>query len=310
MQAWREVDDRIRILAERQADVVSRPQLYAVGVTRWQVEANLRAGRWQRIGDQSVCLHRGPLDIDSLHWAAVFQGGPRACLDGASALIAAGLQRFEQPRIRVSTPRGARVRRTRLFDIRQTRRWQRADIVVPGVPRTRPAVAAVRAGLWARTDREAALVITMAVQQGLVTPDEIAVELVRIRRDRRRTFLHALLIDLLGGVRSLGELDVVRECRRRGLPEPTKQVLRRARNGTYYLDMLFEAYGVVVEVDGIQHGWVDQIVGDALRQNDISLDDCLVIRMPLLGWRVARDAFFEQIARALRDRGFRPGSAA
>jgi very-short-patch-repair endonuclease len=310
MQVWREVDERIRTLAERQADVLSRPQLYALGVTRWQIEANLRAGRWQRIGDQSVCLHRGPLETDALHWAAVFQGGPRACLDGASALVASGLQRFEQHRIRVSTPRGARVRRTRLFDIRQTRRWQRRDIIPTGVPRTRPAVAAVRAALWARTDREAALVVTMSVQQRLVTPDEIAIELVRIRRDRRRTFLHALVFDLVGGVRSLGELDVVRECRRRGLPEPTKQVVRRARNGTYYLDLLFEEYGVVVEVDGIQHSWVDQVVGDALRQNDITLDDCIVVRMPLLGWRVARDEFFDQITRALRDRGFRPGSAA
>jgi very-short-patch-repair endonuclease len=150
----------------------------------------------------------------------------------------------------------------------------------------------------------------MAVQQKLVTPGDIATELVRIRRDKRRTFLQTVVIELLGGVRSLGELDFVRECRRRNLPEPTKQVVRRARNGTYYLDMLFEGHGVVVEVDGIQHSWVDQIVGDALRQNDVALDDCIVIRMPLLGWRVARDEFFEQIARALRERGFRPGSAA
>jgi very-short-patch-repair endonuclease len=310
MEGWRDVDRLVRVLAERQAEVLSRPQLYAIGITRWQVEANLRAGRWQRIGDQSVCLHRGPLGQDALHWAAVFQGGPRACLDGASALIAHGLSRFAQERIRVSTPRGARVRRTPLVDVRQTRRWQRGDIVATGVPRTRPAVAAVRAGLWARTDREAALVVTMAVQQRLTSAEEVAIELVRIRRDRRRAFLHLLVLDLLGGVRSLGELDFVRECRRRGLPEPTKQVLRRAANGSYYLDALFDPWDVVVEVDGIQHGWVDQVVGDALRQNDVALDDCLVIRMPLLGWRVARDEFFAQLARALRDRGYRPGSAA
>src|SRR3954453_7263072 len=89
---------RHRRLAERaaeQAAVVSRRQLYAMGFTRWEVAAHIRARRWQKISDQVVCLHTGPLATDALHWAAVFQGGPRAHLDGASALIAAGLQRFE-----------------------------------------------------------------------------------------------------------------------------------------------------------------------------------------------------------------------
>ena len=44
--------------------------------------------RWQLIGDQSVCLHNGPIEDGGHLWAAVFQGGPRAMLDGASALVA------------------------------------------------------------------------------------------------------------------------------------------------------------------------------------------------------------------------------
>ena len=52
------------------------------------------------------------------------------------------------PRPRVSVPRGARSGGPRL-DIRQTRRWRADDVVAVGIPRSRPAVAAIRAALWA-----------------------------------------------------------------------------------------------------------------------------------------------------------------
>src|SRR5690606_21193771 len=100
--------------------------------------------------------------------------------------------------------------------------------------RARVEVAAVRAALWARSDKQAALLLTMVVQQRLTTAERLAEASLRVRRDRRRSLLHEVVLDLLGGVRSLGELEVVRECRHRGLPEPTKQVIRKGRNGRYY----------------------------------------------------------------------------
>ena len=96
-------------------------------------------------------------------------GGPRARLDGASALVAGGLERFEVDRIRVSVPRGARIRRNRRYNIRQTRRWDDEDSAPSGIPRTRPEVAAVRGFLWAATDKEATYLLTATVQQGLAT---------------------------------------------------------------------------------------------------------------------------------------------
>jgi very-short-patch-repair endonuclease len=287
-------------IAQSQAGIVSRRQLYAAGVTRAEVRANVSADRWRRVGRQSICIHRGPLSQEALHWAAVHEAGPRAYLDAGSALLASGLKNFSMERIRVSVPRGARVWRVRGIDIRQTRRWSRDDLAEGGLPRSRPAVAAVRHALWARTQREAALGLPMTVQQGLAGAEEIAVALLAVRRDRRRAFIHGVVLDLLGGVRSLGELDVVRECRRRGLPEPSKQVVRRGRNGRYFLDLCWEAWNLVVEVDGIQHGWASQVVSDAIRQNDITLQGARVLRLPLLGLRVAPDDFFGQIEQALR----------
>jgi very-short-patch-repair endonuclease len=295
---------QLAILSDEQAGIVSRIQLYGLGVTRSQVRANVRARRWRRVGSQSISLTTGALTRSAQEWAAVFEAGPRAFLDGVSSLVASGLRKFDDPTIRVSVPRGARVRRGKRLDIRQTRRWHSDDIVGTGVPRSRPAVAAVRGALWARSDKQAALVMTMAVQQGLVDAQGLGVELLRIRRDRRRRFLHAVVLDLLQGVRALGEAEFRRMCRRRGLPDPSRQVVRKGRNGTYYLDAVWDEWGVVVEIDGIHHAWAQNLVADALRQNDVMLANARVLRLPLLGLRIAPDEFFAQIGDALRQAGW------
>ncbi|WP_425489921.1 DUF559 domain-containing protein [Nocardioides ungokensis] len=139
----------------------------------------------------------------------------------------------------------------------------------------------------------------MAVQQGLATPQAIGQELLRIRRDKRRGLLHALVNDLLDGARSLGELDVVAELRRRGLPPPDRQVLRRDAKNRYFLDLYWHHWKLVVEIDGIHHAWAENVVGDALRQNSISLAGDTVLRLPLLGLRLCPDEFFAQIERGL-----------
>lgn len=283
--------------------MLSRRQLYAAGLSRWEVAGHVRAGRWVKVCDQAVCVHNGPMIPEGHWWAAVIQGGPRACLDGASALVASGLQRYDVDRIRVSVPRGARVRRSRTYDIRQTRRWSAKNLMPSGIPRTRPAVAAVHGALWARTDRQAAYLLTVSVQQGLCRPEDLGIELLTVRRDPRRLLLLTVVDDLLGGARALGELDVVRELRRRGLPPPERQVLRKDARGRYYLDLYWPTWHLIVEVDGIHHAWAENIVGDALRQNTLVLDGDTVLRLPLLGLRLRPDEFFDQIEEALRRAG-------
>jgi very-short-patch-repair endonuclease len=290
-------------LAAEQGGVIGLAQLRGLGITRAQTRAQVAARRWQRIHSQVVAIHTGPLSDVGTMWAAVLEGGPQAYLDGASALIAEGLTGFTWDTIRVSVPPTARVRRAPGLLIRRTRRHDQDIVARQGVPRARPHVAAVHAALWAKSDKQAALLLTMSVQQRLTTPERIGQALLGIRRDRRRAFLHATVLDLLDGVRSMSEAEFAAECRRRGLPPPSRQVVRKGKDGRYYLDVYWEEWGVVVEIDGIQHTWASNVVGDALRQNRITLDSDVVLRLPLLGLRVAADDFFDQIIEALRSAG-------
>lgn len=301
--AWR----RVARHAEVQAGIVTRRQLYSAGLPRGVVRAQIRARRWRRVGQHSISVATGPLTAEAEQWAAVLEGGPRAFLDGASALVAAGLEHYATDRIRVSVPNGARIQRRRntRADLRETRRWRADDVANgSGVPRARTDVAAIRGALWATSDRQAALVLTMSVQQGLCRVEDLAVEMMRIRRDRRRGFILDVLDDLADGARSLGELDVVGGCRARGLPVPDQQQLRRVGDERYFLDHRWDAYGLVVEVDGIQHLWPDAVVADALRHNSIVLENDLVLRLPVLGLRLAPNEFFGQITDGLRRRGW------
>lgn len=269
------------------------------------IAANLRARRWRLHGRQSICLHTGTLGHRALCWYAVHEAGPRAAIDGASALELAGLTGFVTDHIRVSVPRGApAVRRPGLM-VRQTRRLQRSDVVPTGLPRVRVPIAAVRAALWARSTRQAATILAMTVQQRLCRAEDIAEALLAIRRHRRKAYLEAVVLDLVDGAQAMGELDFARLCRNHGLPSPDRQVVRKTSSGRAYLDAYWRAFRLVAEIDGIHHLKVPAIVSDALRQNDLTLAADRVLRIPLLGLRVAEHQFMDQIRAGLAAGGWR-----
>lgn len=223
-----DVRRRAEDLAWSQGGVISRRQLLEIGVERWRTRSYLRDRRWKCHFRQTIAVHTGPLSPIGVCWAGVFEAGPRGVLDGASSLIAAGLTGYSTDRVRVSVPRGARVLRSRAIDVRQTRRWRSEDVEPEGIPRTRTEVAAVRAALWARTDRQAAVILAMVVQQRLATPDAVGSALLAVRRDRRRRFIEGVLLDLMGGAESLGELDLARGVPR-AFPPRTEPPGRSAR---------------------------------------------------------------------------------
>ncbi len=172
------------------------------------------------------------------------------------------------------------------------------------MPRVRPPIAAIRAALWARSDRQAALVLAMSVQQRLTTPEALTEAFSSVRRHRRRKLIRLILNDLSNGAQSLGEIEFARLCREYGLPEPDRQVRRRGPDGVFYLDSAWTAYDAVVEIEGLHHLEAAQVMADTSRQNELTLGNDRVVRIPVIGLRVDPDHYMTQVARLLRAGGW------
>lgn len=116
--------------------------------------------------------------------------------------------------------------------------------------------------------------------------------------------LVAHIADIADGAQAFGELDFTTLCRRHRLTKPSRQVLRQGPNGRVYLDVYFDDYNLVVEIDGIHHLSGVSYVEDALRENELTLQADTVLHIPLLGLRVQPEEFMAQVVRGLRDRGW------
>ncbi len=167
------------------------------------------------------------------------------------------------------------------------------------LPRTTVEFAALRAAAWAHTDRQAALLLCLVVQQRLTTGPRLQQAFRRVRNRARRPLVRQLLADISDGAQSLGELDFAALCRRYGLPEPERQVVRRTPRGRIYLDVRWAGSRIVVEIDGAGHRVGLAVTDDNLRQNEVALERNTVLRIDLVGLRIHERAFMAQIVRGL-----------
>ena len=279
--------------------VLPRWQLHVLGFGRREIARAVKAGRWAGHGTHTIALHTGPLSERAARWRAIWETAQGvALLDGVSSLHAAGLTGFSERLIHVSVPRNARCPQPEGVRIHRLRQSP-SERVEGGIPRTRSEVAAVRAAHWAMTDRQAALILAMAVQQRLTTGMRLVAATQGVTCRARRSFIKAVAIDVAGGAESLGELDFARACRRHGIPEPSRQVVRQGTAGRIYLDARWDRSKVVVEIDGAGHRWGLAVSADNLRANEVSLGGDTVLRIDLLGLRLNGDEFLAQVRRAV-----------
>ena len=298
---------RVRDQAAAQLGMATRRELGDLGVSSPALRAELRSGRYQRVGRVTylvdACAKRDAQLGARLE--AVLEVAPSATLDGVTALSQAGLRGVEgDALVHVSVPKSSRPRRIPGVVVHETRRWRPGDVAaLPGPRRTRVPVAAIRAAMWARSDREAALMLIAPVQQRLVRVEDLFEELALLRRHRRRRLIAGVLADVSGGVHSLGERDFSRLCRERGLPEPSRQVRRQRGDGVMFLDVRWDEWGVCAEIDGVHHLEVANWMDDALRQNAVTSAGDRVLRIPNIGLRVMPDRFMAQVEQALSRAG-------
>jgi hypothetical protein len=163
----------------------------------------------------------------------------------------------------------------------------------------------VDAASWAASGDEARTLLAAACQQRRITPPEIAAVLAVLPRVRRRALICQTIEDIAGGAEALSELDLVRLCRRHGLPTPDLQEHRTDASGRRrYLDAYWRRWGLHVEVDGAHHMDVRQWEDDMLRQNDVWISGDRILRFPASLVRRNPAKVAHQILAALRAGGY------
>ncbi|GAB3578179.1 type IV toxin-antitoxin system AbiEi family antitoxin domain-containing protein [Calidifontibacter terrae] len=302
------IDTRARArmvrLAEDRGGVVSRAEVGALGIDRSMVAREVAAGR-VAVDHRALRIVGAPPNQRADLRRVLVNLPPQACLDGVTALLLYGLSGWDDQVIHVSQPKGARRRAARGIVAHELRSWDANQVVrLDGLRVTPPEVAAVRAAYWARSIRAAATILAMTAQQRLVPTKLLAEAAAALPRRSRAGLVRHVVDELSGGCESLSELDFAAECRRRGLPSPDRQVVLRRPSGRFYLDVAWTAYGLAVEIDGVQHLRPDRATSDRLKDNESVLQGRQLLRITTLAVWECDDRFYEQIRRALRAGGW------
>ena len=286
--------------ASKYGGVVSRCILRELGVDHRAVAREVAADRWRMLGRQTVATHLGTLPVEAYRWRAIWEVGPGGpALDGVTLLQALGMSGFDEDRLHVSVAHGWRPQKVEGVRLHHVSRVEDEVVWVRALPCVRAEVAAVRAAHWARSDRQAALILCLVIQQRLTTGPRLVAAARAVRGRRRRKLVRLLVRDIADGAQSLGELDFSQMCREKGLPEPARQIVRRGPGGRIYLDAGWPDLGVVVEVDGSQHRMALAVMDDNFRANEVVIGGETVLRIDLVGLRLEGPRFTDQVARAL-----------
>lgn len=154
-------------LAAEHGGVVHRVALAHHGIGRDAIRNEVAAGRWFKVGRHTVAIGSPDLGQPASWWRALWESGSGARLDGAAALVAHGMHGFTVHTIDVSLP--ARNRHHRVDGVTLHRVREPDPALGAGIPRVAVEVATIHAAQWAVSDRQAALLICLPMQQRMMT---------------------------------------------------------------------------------------------------------------------------------------------
>jgi hypothetical protein len=241
-------------LLARQDGVIGRSQALEFGLSAYSMRHRARAGEWQRTQRGVYATFSGEATREAQLWAALLRDGPEAVLSHQTAAELYGLVKQPSPLIHVTVPAasnpakstripGVVVHRSRILD------RTRHPVLLP--PRTRigDTVLDLIEEMDAPTDRYD--VICRAIGGRLTTAARLRPALKRRKRFRDRREAESALEDAGQGALSNLERWYLRGVERRHkLPAAKRQARRNVGGQSIYLDNLYEAYLVCVELDG------------------------------------------------------------
>lgn len=254
--------ERWRDLAARQAGLLSRTQLRALGIDRWSVRNKVASERWTAISTSVISTTTGALTRDQLMWAGVLQTDGPALVGDLTAAEVLGLRNWHRDDITVLVPRGADVEPIAGVRFTETRRdLASLRIRARGLPMMALEPAVLHFAAYQRSTRTAEGVLAAVVQQRLTVPTDLLRWVDRMKPLRGAPRLRRAIGEIGSGAHSVAEIDVRRMCRRFGLALPRRQVKRRDATGRVrFTDcewLLPDGRILVLEVDGGFHKEVE-----------------------------------------------------
>ena len=296
-------------LSAEQDQTATRAQLLRF-MTEDGIRAKVASGRWQVPHPGVVVMHSGPVSAAQQLWVDLLCCGQGAVLAGLTAAIADGLTGIEPVHPQFLVPHGRQVTDRCDIKVRSSTRLGPADLHPLKRPqRTRAPRSFVDAASWASSDAEARTILAAGVQQRLVRAPDMLQIVVAVPNLRRRKVIRLTLRDVAGGAHSLPEIDFAELCRTFGLPDPSRQVARFDSSGRRrWLDVFWDEFGLVIEIDGLFHMEASQWWSDMWRGNEHAVRLEGVLRYPSFAIRDEPERVASQVAQALRARGWIGGT--
>ena len=255
-------DDCARLL-DFQHGMIARWQAPAVGLSLSAIDAQLRRGRWQPLYRGVYAAYTGAPPRESVLWAGVLRGGPGAVLSHHTAAELDGLTDRPGRVIDVTVGHDRRIslsgeeRRgpAPRIAFHRTRRIDAIRHPAKTPPRTRVEETILDLIQCSSTFDDVLSWLCKGCGRRVVTPQLIHTAAGMRGRVRWRDDILGALPLIAEGAHSPLEYRYVRDVETaHGLPKARRQARRISGKSRLprprYLDSLYEAFGVVVELDG------------------------------------------------------------
>lgn len=292
-------------LIERQGGAVAREQLVAYGTSDGEVQAEIKAGRWQRLYWGVYYVHNGPVAREARLWGAVLRAGPGAMLSHSSAAEAYGLLPESTGPIHVMVPANRRVRGERDLVVHPSIHAERALNRVLSPPRSRIDETIMDLIDTSSFFSEAVGWVTRACGGRLTTAERLRSAIELRSRIRWRAEIQEVIKAVADGAQSPLEVHYLQDVERKhGLPSAIRQRVTQAGGRREYNDVHYEGYATTVELDGRLNHEGDHRFRDMRRDNALHIAGETVLRY---GWSDIRDnpcGVAQQVAQVLRTHGW------
>jgi hypothetical protein len=250
-----EFDHRLRLTADTQQNLVTRPQVFDAGGSDRCIAVRNAGGRWSQPQEGVYLIGGGPLSWEQALLAACLAAGPEAVASHRAAAMLWELDVCRSAPIELTAPHDDRPAPAQTLTYR-SRQLDPADRrTVRGIP-----VHCVEGTILDLASRGVSVVVEKAVEaalrKGLTTETALDGWLgTRSRRGRKGTTLLRQVLEDRSGQRpagSGGEVELLRLLRLAGVPDPVRQhLLQLGRGEVAVLDLAWPNVRAAAEL----HGW-------------------------------------------------------